>query len=304
VIDEMDAMQYYDDNNDEFKGTGTNATKVLPFEEVKDKAIEKVKARRALEDALLFANESLVAVAQTASMADAAKDYGEVKKATVRLDRPFGFQNARDVIAAAFEMDPVETPFNAIAGTDRVYFVQLENIIPAHVAPLEEVKDRVLADVRRDRLNKALEAKGAALRDKLAAELAKGSAFDAAVAACAETGFTATTGMTFVLNDSAKLEIPYRNEVLGAVGELGVKGLSDAVVTPADEIVLVYVADRQAGDVLAKTTGKAQLAQSLAWPTQFRTAAAWMDWLVDTTPPTADGQVPLLEEDVVDDPEE
>jgi hypothetical protein len=98
VVDEMDAMQYYDDNNDEFKGEGTNATVVLPFEEVKDKAAEKVKARRALEEALAYANETMVATAQTTSMADAVKAYGEVKKTTVRMDRPFGFQNARDIL--------------------------------------------------------------------------------------------------------------------------------------------------------------------------------------------------------------
>ena len=303
VVDEMDAMQYYDDNNDEFKGTGTNATVVLPFEEVKDKAIEKVKARRALEEALLYANETLVAAAQTSSMADAVKAYGEVKKATVRMDRPFGFQNARDVIVTAFEMDPVDTPFNAIAGTDCVYFMQLENIIPSHIAPLADVKDRVIADVRRDRLAKDLAAKGASLREKLAAELAKGSAFDAAVAACAVEGFTATTGMTFVLNDAANAELPYRAEVLDAAGELGVKALSEAVVTAANEIVLVYVADRQPGDILAKTTAKAQLAQSLAWPMQFRVASDWMDWVLDTTPPTADGKMPILAEDIVSDEE-
>lgn len=304
VIDDMDAMQYYDDNNDEFKGTGTNENVVLPFEEVKDKAVEKVKARRALEDALTYANETLVAAAQTASITEVAKAYGEAKQTTVRMDRPFGFQNARDVIAAAFEMDPETTPYNAVAGTDRIYLVQLTAIIPEGIEAFDAVKTRVIADVRRDRQQKALEEKGAALREKLAAELAKGSAFDAAVAACQVEGLTATTGMTFVLNDSSKAEIPYRNEVLGAVAELGTKALSEAIVTPSKEIVLVYVADRQPGDALAKTTGKSQLATSLGWPTQFRVASMWMDWILDTLPPTVDGKTPVLDEEVAEDPEE
>lgn len=298
-VEEMDAMQYYDDHNEEFMGTGTNATKVLPFEEVKDKAIEKVKARMALEEAMLFANETLVATATTISFEEAAKPYGEVKTATVRMDQPFGFQNARDVVAAAFEMDPEETPFNAISGTDRVYFVRLDKVIPEHIAPYDTVKDRVLADARRDRRATALKAKGAEIRTALAAELAKGTAFDAAVAACNVEGLTATTGMTFVLEEAMKLEIPYRQEVLGAVGELGVKGLSEPVITAANDVVLVYVADRKAGDVLAKTTAKAALADSLAWATQFRVAADWMDWLIETTPPTVDGTRPVLEDEAV-----
>lgn len=304
VVDDMDAMQYYDDNNDEFKGTGTNATKVLPFEEVKDQAIAKVKARRALEEALLFANETLVAEAQTKTFVEAAKAYGEIKHATVRSDRPFGFQNAQDVIASTFEMDPAETPFNAVSGTDCVYFMNLEKVIPTGIAPFEEVKDRVLTAVRRERLTATLKEKGATIRTALAAELAKGTAFDAAVAACKVDGLTATTGMTFVLNDAAKLDIPYRAEVTEAVANLGVKALSEAVITSADDIVLVYVADRKAGDMLAKTTAKAQTMQGLAWPMQFRTTTDWMNWNLNREPPTVDGKRPVLDEEVADDIDE
>jgi peptidyl-prolyl cis-trans isomerase D len=304
TVDEMDAMQYYDDNNNEFMGTGTNSTKVLPFEEVKDQAIAKVKARRALEDALLFANETLVAEAQTKTFVEATKAYGETKRATVRSDRPTGFQNASDVVAAAFEMDATETPLNAIAGTDRVYFVNLEKVIPTGIAPLAEVRDSVLSAVRRDRLNTMLKEKGAAIRATLAAELAKGSAFDAAVAACQVEGLTATEATTFVLNDAAKLEIPNRAEVLAAVETLGKKALSEAIVSPTDEIVFVYVADRTAGDALAKTTAKAKLADELTWSTQFRVAADWLNWNLDRNPPTVDGTVPVLKDDIVEDADE
>lgn len=304
VVEDMDAMQYYDDNNDEFMGTGTNATTVLPFEEVKDKAIEKVKARRALEDALLFANETLVAEAQAKSFAEAAKAHGEIKSATVRADRPVGFQNAQDVVAAAFEMDIEETPLNAIAGTDRVYLVNLEKVIPTAIAPFEEVKDRVLAAVRRDRMDTLLKEKGATVRNAIAAELAKGSAFDAAVAACQIEGLTATTGMTFVLNDAARLDIPHRAEVLDAAETLGTQKLSDAIVSASDEIVIVYVADRKPGDVLAKTTAKAGLADQLGISTQFRTTTNWLNWNLDCTPPTVDGSRPVLEDDIVADDEE
>jgi parvulin-like peptidyl-prolyl isomerase len=304
VVEDMDAMQYYDDNNDEFMGTGTNATTVLPFEEVKDKAIEKVKARRALEDALLFANETLVAEAQAKSFAEAAKAHGEIKSATVRADRPVGFQNAQDVVAAAFEMDIEETPLNAIAGTDRVYLVNLEKVIPTAIAPFEEVKDRVLAAVRRDRMDALLKEKGATVRYAIAAELAKGSAFDAAVAACQIEGLTATTGMTFVLNDAARLDIPHRAEVLDAAETLGTQKLSEAIVSASDEIVIVYVADRKPGDVLAKTTAKAGLADQLGISTQFRTTTNWLNWNLDRTPPTVDGSRPVLEDDVVADDEE
>jgi hypothetical protein len=300
VVDEMNAMQYYDDNNDEFKGTGTNATQVLPFEEVKDKAMAKVKALKSLDAALVHANESLVAAAYTKPFDEVAKPYGEVKRATVRADRPFGFQNAQDVLASVFEMEVEGTPYNAVAGTDRVYLMKLEKVIPAGYSTLAEVKDRVTAAVRRDRMTAQLKEKGNVIRATLAAELAKGTAFDAAVAACKVDGLNATTAMTFVLSDSNKLDIPYQTEVLDAAEKLGVKALSEPAITAADEIVLVYVADRKAGDVLAKTTAKVQMTQNLAWASQYRITMDWMNWNLDREPPTRDGYYPLLDEGSAD----
>ncbi len=299
VIEEMDAMQYYDDHSEEFKGTGTNATVTLPFEEVKDKAIEKVRNIRALEEALVFANEELVPAAQTKGFAEATKAYGAPKASTLRQDRPFGFQKARDVIAAAFEMDVEETPLNAVAGTDRVYLVRLTKILPAHIAPLEEVTERVTADLRKDRLTKRLETNGETIRGLLAGELAKGTAFDQAVAACKVDGLTATTAMTFVLNDAANLDIPHRAQVLDAVSTLGVKAVSEPILTPANELVLVYVSERQPGDALAKATARARLAQSLGFGSAFQIATDWMNWNLDRTPPTSDaaGEHPLLTEE-------
>ena len=296
TVEEMDAMQYYDDHSEEFRGTGTNATVTLPFEQVKDKAIEKVRARRAIEEALVYANETLVPKAATETLAAAAKDYGKPKTATLRQDRPIGFQNARDLLAAAFEMDVEETPLNAVAGTDRVYLIRLDEVIPTHIAPLAEVKDRVLADARRDKLEQRLRANGKTIRDALSAELAKGTAFDKAVAACKVDGLTATTAMTFTLSEvSADLSLPHRAEILPAVSTLGTKALSEPILTAGDDILLVYVAERKPGDALAKTAARTRLAQSMSFNSAFQITADWLDWNLDRQPPTSpDGKAPLL----------
>lgn len=297
-VEEMDAMQYYDDHSEEFRGTGTNATKTLPFEEVKDKAIAKVRDLRALEEALVFANETLVPKAQTKGFAEAAKGYGEPKTTTLRQDRPFGFQNAGEFFSAVFEMDPEETPLNAVPGTDRVYLVRLVETIPEHIAPLAEVKERVRGDVRRDRLAQRLKTNGETLRNLLQGELAKGTAFDKAVAACKTDGLTATTAMTFTLSEAAQVQIPHRNEIFEAVSLLGEKGLSQPIVTPANELLLVYVAERRPGDALAKATAKTRLAQSLGFGSAFQLTSDWLNWNLDRDPPvTADG-VPVLAEDL------
>lgn len=295
-VAEMDAMQYYDDHSEEFRGTGTNATVTLPFEQVKDKAIAKVKARRAIEEALVYANETLVPKAATETLTAAAKDYGKPKTATLRQDQPAGFQNARDLLAAAFEMDVEETPLNAVAGTDRIYLFQLEKVLPAATAPLADVQARVLADARRDKLEQRLRANGKTIRDALSAELAKGSAFDKAVAACKVDGLTATTAMTFTLSAAgADLAIPHRAEILPAVSTLGVKALSEPILAAGDELLLVYVAERQPGDALAKATARARLAQGMTFNTAFQITADWLDWNLDRQPPTApDGKTPIL----------
>ncbi len=302
AVDEMDAMQYYDDHSEEFRGTGTNATKTLPFEEVKEKAVAKVRDLRALEEALIFANETLVPKAQIDGIPAAAKDYGEPKTATLRQDRPFGYQNAGEFFSAVFEMDPEETPCNAVAGTDRIYVVRLKEIIPEHIAPFAEVKERALADLRRDRLEARLKTNGETLRSLLEGHLSQGTAFEQAVAACKTDGLTATTAMTFTLNSAAEVTIPHRNEIFEAVSALGAKGLSKPIITPANELLLVYVAERRPGDALAKATAKARLAQNLGFGAAFQTATRWMDWNLDRTPPTSDatGEHTILDEPVDD----
>ena len=301
-VEDFDAMQYHEDHPEEFRGTGTNATKTLPFEEVKDKAIAAVRNAKALEQAMIFANETLVPQVVTSSLEKVAKPYGAVKTFEARQDRPFGLQKASDVVAAAFEMDLEETPVNAVAGTDRVYLFRLTKVTPEHIAPLAEVRNRVLASVRRDMLSKRLKANGQALRDLLTKKLAAESDFAKAVAACKTEGLTASTAMTFVVNDAATLDISNRTEIIQAASQLGVKGLSDPIVMPDDTLLLVYVADRKPGDPLAKTTAKSNVAESLSFASSLRMTTDWLNWNLDRNPPTTDaaGEIPLLREDAIE----
>ena len=294
-IPELDAMQYYEDHQSEFYGTGTNATVTLPFEEVKDKAIAKERARRAMEEAFVHANESLVPQAATAGLAAAAKPYGETKTATLQNGQAPGFQNGRDVAASVFEMDTEEAQFNAVAGDDRVYLIQLTKIEPAHIAALDEVRDAVLADARRDKREQRLRANGETIRGLLAKELEKGTAFDQAVAACKVDGLTATTAMTFTLgNRAADIDIPHRDTILAAAAQLGVKTLSEPQLTPGDDLVLVYVDKREPGDALLKATSTPRLLQELAFWGALPLAGDWLSWNLDRQPPTRADGVPLF----------
>ena len=300
TVEEIDAMQYYEDHSGEFRGTGTNATVTLPFEEVKDKAIAKVRDLRAMEEALRHANETLIPAIQTQGLAEAAKAYGEPKTATLRQDRPFGFQKARDVIAAVFEMDIETTPLNAVAGTDKVYLLRLDAVTPSHVEPLDQVKERVRSDVRRDELAKRLKTNGETIRSLLADELAKGSAFDAAVAACHTDALVASTAMTFVLSEASGLDIPHRAQVLEAASTLGAKTLSEPILSGGEELLLVYIAERTAADPLVKITNRPRIVQSLGAPLAARTAAAWLNWNLDRTPPSRKpgGELPILTDEL------
>lgn len=302
TVEEMDAMQYYDDHNEEFKGSGTNATQTLPFEEVKDKAVAKVKAQRALESAQTFANETLVAKAHASGAQDraraleaAAKDYGKPKQATLRADRPFGFQNARDVVASVFEMDAEENYLNAIPGTDRAYLICLQQVIPEHIPAFEEVKARVLADARKDRMEQRLKTNGETIRGLLADSLAKGTAFADAVAACKVEGLSASTAMTFTLSDAANVTIENRGEVFSAAASLGVKALSEPVITPAEDVLIVYVAERKPGDALKKATARPNMARNLAFSSAFQVASDWLEWNLERDAPVNEKGVPVLD---------
>ncbi len=293
TVTDDDAMLYYEDHPEEFYGTGTNATVTLPFAEVKDKALAKAKDVQGLTDASTYAKTELIPQVQEKGLEALKEAYGEAKTATVRLDRPFGFQNARTLIETVFEMDPEYVPHNVIDGTDRVYVICLQKVVEKHIATFDEVKTRVQNETRQDRLATKLKEEGAAVREKLLAELNAGTAIDQAVAKLQMPTLTAEKPATFVLADNPTLDIAHAADVLKAAETLATKTLSEPIIA-GNDVLFVYITDRTPGDMIVKATNALTVARQGSAMEAFSITRDWVKWNLDRDPPTDLEGTPLL----------
>ncbi len=293
TVTDSDAVLYYEDHPEEFHGTGTNATEVLPFEEVKDKALAKAKDVRGFEDASIYANTELAILVEEKGLEALKETYGEPKTATVRMDRLSGFQNAADLIGKVFEMNPDFIPYNIVNGTDCIYVVRLDRVIEKHIAPFAEVKDRVRTEAHADRMAKKIQENGETLRGLLMAELAKGATLEQAVANVKVEGLAVSKPVNFVAADNPTLDITHGAKVLDVAQTLATKTLSEPV-TVGNEILFVYVAERHPGDPLVKATHAAEVAKEGLPEEAMGITKAWLQWNLDRDPPTDAEGLPLL----------
>ncbi len=299
TVEDMDAMQYHDDHRDQFKGKDAEGKEItLPFEEVKDKVVAAVRDERALEEALVYANEVLLpTLTVDTGLAPLAATYGEVKTLELRQDKPVALQKGTDIRTAAFEMDAEYTPFNAIPGTDRVTVIALTKVEAPHTAPLAEVREQVLTAARSAEIEKRKTAAGDTLLSQLTSAMSAGATLEDAVKVIGNADLTLSGALEFTLANDTKIDHPESRAILDAAAELGPQAFSEPILI-ADGILLVYIDKRIEGDLLAKTTSRQSVVQERATSASFRMASDWLKWNLERCPPTSDaqGELPLLSE--------
>jgi peptidyl-prolyl cis-trans isomerase D len=154
-----------------------------PFEEVK----ESLRAPLALSQADKLASDaadqlsSAIRQSNKVSLDDLAKQYhlisGETRPITA-TDPLLELGNSQDVRDAIFRLRPGE--LSLPVRTDRGYVVlSLKEVQPAHQGSLEEVRDRVLTDLKREKSTELAKSKA----EELARRVKAGEKFDAAAKA-------------------------------------------------------------------------------------------------------------------------
>ncbi len=293
VVTDDDAMQYYEEHPEQFKGT--NETETLPFLEVKGTAIAEMKKIKAMDDAHAAAQTSFYELVSEKGGIDGITTY-PVKTIVVGADdMPAELQNAREVVEGAFSTDTEDIRHSAVKGTDRVYFMELKKIIPAHTATLETVRDQVVQAAQEDLLTKKLLTNGETAYGIIQAALDQGKTFSEAVAACNIPDFTAFDPVEFIANDGSQLSTPYPTTVRQASLTLGAGMLSKPQVE-GKEVLFTYVVTRTPQDSLLRTTEQIALARSEASARATDLAKAWLKWNLDREPPQTVTGLPLLKE--------
>jgi len=156
-----------------------------PFQEVKDSLRANFVPTQADKQASAIADQMTTAIRQSPriSLDDLAKQFhltiGETRPVTAS-DPLLELANSQEAKNAIFRARPDETSLPV--RTDRGYVVlSLKSILPAHQGSLEEVRDRVITDLKREKSTDLAKSKA----DELIKRVKAGEKFEAAAHALA-----------------------------------------------------------------------------------------------------------------------
>ncbi len=156
-----------------------------PFQEVKDSLRANFVPTQADKQASAIADQMTTAIRQSPriSLDDLAKQFhltiGETRPVTAS-DPLLELANSQEAKDAIFRARPDETSLPV--RTDRGYVVlSLKSILPAHQGSLEEVRDRVITDLKREKSTDLAKSKA----DELIKRVKAGEKFEAAAHALA-----------------------------------------------------------------------------------------------------------------------
>ncbi len=305
TVSEDDMLAYYDDNIDEYqRSTTNNATESIPFAEVKAQIEKDLKLEKAIfcaETNLKFTIYGALAGNEAVSLEKTAKEKGvKIKESPFfsASDKLFWAQNAEEFIATAFELDPEreDSKYGVVAGTDKVYVLELLKKTEAHTpdfeAVLNQIRPQALAKARSDAFTDYTEK----LSGEMSELMKQGKSF---ADAAKEKAMNVSTSITYSVNTIRNQA--FENSFSIAYGSMRLKKgeISEAIPTSATEALLVYVEDRKPGDALSAEMMRPQVRAGIARRrAAIDTFSEWLSWNLKKQDfkPTR----PLLEEEEED----
>jgi len=168
---------------------GTNLSALFPEaktpEEYKDRIRERVIRDRALADARSQANEFAHAVidnptAGAGAFAEMAKTNGLTVRVSAPFDReegPKDLEVGPDFVKTAFALTQQEPVAGPLVGRDAVYVIAFNNQIPHETPPLDQIRDKVIADYKHTQAMAMARQAGTGFYQTLTNGLAQGTSF-------------------------------------------------------------------------------------------------------------------------------
>jgi hypothetical protein len=188
-----------------------------------------------------------------------------------RAEPPAALGESGAAVTAAFKLTEKQ-PNSDVITTDRGYFVlQLAGVTPPRQLTFDESKERLAAELKRDRAQEALNLKATEIRNKIDAELKAGKSFADAVQAA---GAKAEKFPTFSRQEP-KMEAENSGEIMSTAAELNAGQLSSVVPTP-DGAVIVHVDQRPPIDDEKYKTEKTRVASGLE---ELQKSMLFTEWL-------------------------
>jgi peptidyl-prolyl cis-trans isomerase D len=287
VADAEKTIRLTDDEIAEFykrnqaKYAGTNAA-APTFEDVKadvQKDLLTSRADRAAADRATEFSVKLVPKSGAArpEFAAVCSEFGIKPQATgyfTAFDKPVGTNASVAFVQQAFAMGPEVPTSDPVAGPDSYYVLEYVDSKPSVVPSFDEVKDKVIDEIKRGRIFDATVRRSQETVAQLKKLVADGKTFDAA---CAELKLKVKTPAAFSLADEKPM-LPGGGRIQQASLAMPVGAVSDFIPSITGGVVF-FLKDRQPPDPAQAEKDKAKWAQRILQQNQQALFNAWINAL-------------------------
>ncbi len=217
-VTDAEIQKYYDQHKDTLLSPEKRKIELVSFlltdDQKKLSDEQKMAAKKPLADAAdTFAQAAL----QNPSTFESAKEKGfpVIETDPFTLEQPDKALSQTPALPrAAFNLTKDSPISDVVEGTDGFYVMKLTDIVPSRPLALAEAKDQIIAAIKEERAEAAIQAKAKEVSAKIAAEMQKGVSF---VQAAANAGYKAETPEPFALIDPGKSEDLARFMAMNAV---------------------------------------------------------------------------------------
>jgi len=312
TIPASDMKDYYENYDEEFMAQDTNdPTARIPFEQVTNIIAARLLHHEAEKKAKNVATDFVMRLAdrsdasltfdQAASAKGLAVATTELFSAKTELP---GIDAFPDFNRAAFDLDPEDRSrsfSDAVVGSNAVYVLSLQDRAAERIPLLAEVKERATALAQRDAEETAFLTKCKDIRNAIRKDMDGGKSFSAAVTA---EGFNVSTTEPFSVYGGLTNEAQavYAEPIVMGVIYMSKGDLSDALPS-TNGVLIIHVADRQAGDPTAMLMLKPQMQSVIERSSVSVLFHDWENYLLsqakfeDYMPLRADTEEPVKQEE-------
>ncbi|MGC8736900.1 MAG: SurA N-terminal domain-containing protein [Dissulfurimicrobium sp.] len=241
-VTDDEEKNYYQEHKAEFVKDKAKPGELLPFDEVKDKIAEKIKAAKAKDLAWKKANEAYNEIVGLGSLAEYAKRHNIKLEATglfSEKSQPKGLMLGSDAASQLFKLGQGE--LSSIIETPKGFVIaQIAEKKTSYIMPLDEVKDRVAEAVINKKSKDLCRAKAVKLLDT-AKKIGLDQAANEMGLKVLETGFFKRSDIT------ANGKLPMQAAKVG-LSLYGDKRLPDDVIDTGDRFYVLSFKDKKDAD--------------------------------------------------------
>jgi len=212
---------------------------------------------------------------ENAVFAEVAKKYGlEVKTAPEfsEAEPPADIAAVPQAAAAAFKLTDTEPTSDALPMGNGYCVLHLEKVTPSRQLTFEEARPQVIEQIKTERANTALVAKGQEVQAKIAADLKAGKSF---ADAAKDAGQKVESFPAFSLSDQKLDELPNAQEVIGRAVTLADGEVSEFLPI-ANGGLLVFLEKR---DPIDEAQYKKDEASQIAEIRERKNLVTFIGWL-------------------------